>query len=868
MGNLMTKIKKNALCFFLVILLEMTISTGILMGQHHWQDLEKIEQYQLFELEIIHLAKYKDPIRDVELLAEFTHQHGQTLLHFGFWEGDSTWKIRFSPSFPGIWNYRIWFSDFSFKMEGVFGCIDNDKPGKVGKNEFNPFWLGKGGNRKDLFRSFHVGDRFFAANWDDPANPDDGDKRTVFLDWLQEMGYNMISVGSFFTNREVKGRGLGWNTPRPWPLDPLEYRKIEVIMDDLRDRDITVFPFAGIFGLGGDWPVDPEEQQLYIKYLLARLGHYPNLILNIAGPEPAWRKEKGAYKGAMRLVDIRRIGAFIDSVDAHNLIITVHNEKGATQYGDPYIDEPWYDMSTLQGPTTVCRETLYSGLAMNHHRYKPAYAQETLWTGNKYHPEYTTEQLRKNAYTILFSGSILNFADNDGVSSTGFSGNCNTDEAKISHHKIIKDVWDWFETIPFHTMVNRQDLVKQGLCLANEGVEYYVYLDTIGYVELFTDFGYDFKTRWINASDPSDIREGIFISKDTGFNILHSPENGNDWILHVYASRPQVVATGNFPALATDRYGNVHIAYNRDGLKYKKYDVLTGIWSQEQTPGCACENVERSAPNIVVDSKGNPHVFCGRDYAWFDGRGWQTSRPGGTRDTKLVIDGKDNVYLTSRGGNHGGYIGLMKKEPGSSWVAMTDPDLIQKGTNDHHYADMYIDSNDHIHLVHRNGPVVRNTYRRSTDGGKTWPLQENVNDRWDESPHVIADSKGNVYMSTGLGELLVRNPNSGLWTEMGRKVEIRSRMRARLGIDDNDNIYVTAFGGRINTRLKNIWMGENLIEPVTEKPLIGFVSTTGSEDFVYVIWEEGEGHPDKGLHDDAVIVVGRLYPDGRITGIK
>jgi len=861
---------KNAHGLLLLVLMSlmMMMMTQRISAQHRWQQLEKTEQYQLFELVIGHSSKYKDPLRDVELRAEFTHQHGQVFHHFGFWDGDSTWKVRFSPSIPGIWTYRVWFTDNSFEKRGEFGCTDNVKPGRVGLNEFNPFWLGKGGSRKDLFRSFHVGDRFFASNWDDPANPEDGNNRTVFLDWLQEMRYNMISVGSFFTNRDVEGRGMGWDTPRPWPLDPAEYRKIEVIMDDLRDRDITVFPFAGIFGLGGDWPVDWEEQQLYIKYLLARLGHYPNLILNIAGPEPTWRKEKDAYKGAMRQVDIRRIGAFIDSVDAHNLILTVHNEKRATQYGDPFIDEPWYSMSTLQGPTSICRETLYSGLTMNHHRYKPAFAQETLWTGNVYHPDYTMDQLRKNAYTVLFSGSILNFADNNGLSSTGFSGSCNIQEATRENHIILKGVWDWFETIPFHTMVSRQDLVKQGFCLANEGVEYFVYLDTIGHVELFTDFGYDFNTRWINASDVSDIREGTKICKDSDFNTLHSPRDGNDWILHVYASRPEVVATGNFPAIATDPHGNLHIVYNRNGLKYKKYDVKAGKWSNEQTPGCACEHVERSAPNIVLDSKGNPHVFCGRDYAFWDGRRWRSSRPGGTRDTKLVIDSKDNVYLTSRGGNHGGYIGLVKKAPGSSWVVMTDPDLAQKGTNDHHYADMYVDKNDHIHLVHRNGPVVRNTYRRSTDGGLTWPLQENVNDRWDEAPHVIADSKGNVYMTTGLGELWVRDHNCGQWIEMERKVQISSRMRAQMGIDEQDNIYITAFGGRINTRLKDVWMGENLLEPVTQKPRVGFVSTALGSDFMYVIWEEGEGNPDEGLHEDASIVVGRLYPDGRITGLK
>jgi hypothetical protein len=849
----------------LTICLMLVFAGNNTMAQHYWESLEKVEIYQPFEITLIQSNFYNDPLRDVELRIEFTHQFGKKVNHFGFWDGDSTWKIRFSPDETGIWNYRAWFTDNNPESEGAFGCIDNNKPGRVEKNKYNPFWLGKGDNPKDLFRSFHVGDRFFAYNWDDPNDPDDGNKRKEFLDWLQEMGYNMISVGSFFTNRDVDGRGRGWVTPEPWPLDPEEYRKMEYILDDLRDRDITVFPFAGIFGLAGKWPTEPAEQELYIKYLLARFGHYPNLILNIAGPEPAWRKEAGAYQGSMRMVDIRRLGEFIKRVDAHNLILTVHNEKGVTQYGDPFIDETWYDMTTLQGPTTTNLEILYNGLAMNHHRYKPAYAQETLWSGNIYHPDYTPEELRKNALTILFSGSILNFADNNGLSSTGFSGSCDLKDANIQNHLIIKDVWDWFETIPFHRMVNRQDLVKQGFCLATEGQEYYVYLDTISKVEIFYDFDYPFESRWINAAQPSEIRPAVASVSQAGFHTFESPAGGDDWILHVFAQVPNRVAEGNFPDIAIDSKGNVHIVYNRKGLKYRKFDVQTGRWSPEQDTGCKCEWIERSEPDIVIDSKDFPHVYCGRDYAWFDGRRWRVIRPGSVRDTEMAIDSYDNVYITHRGGNNGGNLGLLKRSAQTGqWSALPDPDLGSSGYNDHVYPDIYIDNKDHIHIIQRKGPEVEVTYRFSSDGGQSWST-ENVKDRWDEAPHIVVDSNGTVYVTTGIGELFERG-NSGTWNSIGRKVHARSRMRPELAADKKNNLYITSFGGRYNTRLKNVWMGEKRIDPLSSRETIGFVETAGCNGFVYIIWEEGEGNANDGLNDNADIFVGRLYPDGTIIG--
>jgi len=447
----------------------------LLLVQEGWsqeekQDLQEVGIWDRFELVLKNEKNYPDPYRSVELKVSFTHKLGRKINFWGFYDGNQTWKIRFMPDDIGKWDYKAWFTDGTHEIEGSFQCVSSDLPSQVNKDEFNPFWLGYKGGNHQLFRSFHVGDRFLAINWDDPQNENDGNKRTIFLDWAQKQGYNMLSIASHYLNRQEKGRGEGWDTPQLWPLNPEEFVKMEIILDELQKRNIVAFPFAGFFGAKGNWPTAQEDQELYIKYTLARLGHYPNIILSVAGPEPFWRKHKSQYKGAMRLADIKRLGKFLDQHNAHGHLITVHNEKRATAFGDPFVDEPWYDMNTLQGPTTKDRTELYSGLSMNHHRYKPLYAQETLWTGNKWHPDYSDDQLRKNAYTILFAGGTLNFADMDGNSSTGFSGSLDLNDRDQPRHDIVKQVWDWFETIPFYQMKSRQDLVKNGYCLAKEEI--------------------------------------------------------------------------------------------------------------------------------------------------------------------------------------------------------------------------------------------------------------------------------------------------------------------------------------------------------------------------------------------------------------
>jgi hypothetical protein len=853
-------LKRN--CFTVILFSLMYINS--LLADEPKVEMIEIKLHHLLEISIFNGTTYPDSYRDTELSINLTSPSGRKIIHYGFYDGDQNWKVRFRPDENGIWEYEYSFSDKDEIHRDIFRCLYNDQPGRLMRNEQNPYWLGKGGVKKTLFRSFHVGDRFFATNWDDPEDKTDGNLREQFLNWLQENKYNMLSIASHYLNRDDPNRGRGWDTPRLWPLDFSEYRKMETIMDDLNKRDIVIFPFAGFFGAAASWPVETKEQELYIKYTLARIGHYPNIILSVAGPEPFWKLNRNKYQNSMRLTDVLRLGHLIDSLDAHGNVLTVHHATGATEYGDPFIDEHWYTMSTLQGPKTFNRKRLHSGLIMNHHRYKPAYAQETLWTGNKFHPAYSNEQIRKNVYTILFSGSILNFGDMMGDSSTGFTGSLNLEERNQEKHEIVKAVWDWFETIPFQQFISRQDLVNNGFCLASEGMEYFIYLDTIGEVELNMEFPYFFDSEWINAKNPNDKRPGPVVNSITTFK---TPEDGDDWILHVWVQKPKNVATGNFPDIAVDQKGNIHIVYNRGGLMYRMYDISTSKWLKEQATGCACSDVKRSDPDIVIDSKGNPHVFCGSEYARFNGKNWEKIPPSATRDTELAIDSKDNIYLVSRAGYNGGYIGLEKINwSEKDWIQMTDPDKNNKGTNDHVYTDISIDNNNIIHLVQRHGPEVEVTYRKSTDGGKTWPVEENVMDEREEAPHIIATSEGIPFISTGKGFVLERT-NTGVWKQHGRKLTIHSRMQPELGIDGHNNLYITSFGGRVNTLYGGYWTGEKIMEPVNTGKQVGFLETAGNKDHAYIIWEEGTGNPDEGLGEDSEIFVGVIYPDGRIVGL-
>ena len=481
------------------------------------QRSETVNRWGRFEAVLANTNRYADPYRDVRLDAVFRDAQDRPHRVMGFYDGGQSWRVRFRPDQSGRWTYQLAFSDGSGQAHGTFQVRTTTSPfGPLMVNPVNPIWFSRGG--KPFFvRAFHVGDRFFARNWS-------GDRRNKFLDWFQTQGYNTISVASHYLNRQVEGRGKGWDTPRLWPLNPAQYQQMEAILNDLEQRGIVVFPFAGFFGKDSDYPRARDDQALYLAYTMARIGHYGNLMYNVAGPEPNLKDHW------LPTEDVVRLGRFIRDTDPYAHPLTVHNRTG----NDPYRDSDWTSFGTLQGPKTLNRAKLNQGLRENHHSKKPLFAQETLWSGNQFHigrngQDYSDDDLRKHAYVIAMSGASFCFADNQGNSSSGFTGTLARQDCTQARHDVIKRVWDFIESTPFTEMTPAQELVDRGFCLANPGLRYLVYLESRGNVRVKVTGG-PYTVTWIDARRPNN-RQSAGVTRD-GQN-LQSPSHGDDWLLEL-----------------------------------------------------------------------------------------------------------------------------------------------------------------------------------------------------------------------------------------------------------------------------------------------------------------------------------------------
>ncbi len=486
-------------------------------------DTNSVSQWGQFEQAIINTNTYADPYRGVTLNVTYTRPDTNSVNFWGFYDGGNTWRIRFMPDQVGTWSYSASFSDGAPGANGSFQCVTGNIPGMISADATNALWFGFKGGGHGLFRSLQLGDRFFASNW--PTT-----NRTAFLDWAQGQGYNTLSIASHYLNRNFAGRGQGWNTPNLWdPASPnlkaAEYQAMETILNDLAARQMMVFPFAGFFGQSSDFPTNQTDQALYIRYTLARVAPYWNVLMQVAGPEPL--VYPALFQNSMALSDINRLGNLIQSYNVSGHLLSNHNGQNT----DAFANQPWETFTTLQGPDNVNRQTLGAAL-LAHRGVKPLLAAEVLWPGNQYQAAFSDSDIRKNGFVIMMSGATLNFGDMNGGSSSGFSGTMNLADKIQSRHDIIKLVWDFFATQQFYLMSPRQDLVNNGWCLANPGSEYLVYLQQTGSVSVAVSNG-PFEVEWINAQNTSDIR---FAGATTnGLNLI-SPPDGDDWLVHLVST--------------------------------------------------------------------------------------------------------------------------------------------------------------------------------------------------------------------------------------------------------------------------------------------------------------------------------------------
>lgn len=284
------------------------------------------ETHSVVEMTVELDAVFDNPFdqREVSLDATFTGPGGDTMTLPGFWDGEGSWKLRFTPAVDGVWGYSIVVTDrrgSSPPTKGEIVAEPSDHPGfiRIGSQvdpDYSPryfayedgtAWYGRG--HADLDMSLGG------------ASPD-GDGLRKFTEMI-EIGENYEMWWPMWGNNFIQESYDRYS--------PAQMKVIDFVVRDAESKGIalifTIWGHQFLRTPAHDWPderwsfngfseltdiaaffTDPEAwawQENYYRYVIARWSYSPAILMwqtvtEINGTESyeqtdSWHERVNAY---------------------------------------------------------------------------------------------------------------------------------------------------------------------------------------------------------------------------------------------------------------------------------------------------------------------------------------------------------------------------------------------------------------------------------------------------------------------------------------------------------------------------------------------------------------------------------------------
>lgn len=282
--------------------------------------------YDLVEFYVELEADYDNPFdqREVTLDAVFTGPERATLELPGFWDGEDSWRLRFTPSQVGTWEYSIVVTDHSGPSEPLTGSLEvapSDHPGflRIG-NQVDPDYSPRYFAYEDGTPWYGRGHADLDMGLGGPAPGGEGLRKFVEMAesgenyemWWPMWGSNYIqaSYDNYapapmktidFVVREAEAHGVAL-VYTIWTHQFLRTRN-----HDWPDPSWTFNGFSHLTDIDGFF-TDPEAwawQENFYRYTIARWSHSPAILMwqtitEINGTESyehtdPWHEKVNAY---------------------------------------------------------------------------------------------------------------------------------------------------------------------------------------------------------------------------------------------------------------------------------------------------------------------------------------------------------------------------------------------------------------------------------------------------------------------------------------------------------------------------------------------------------------------------------------------
>jgi hypothetical protein len=367
-------------------------------------DRSEVSNYEPVEATIVLDAKYTNPydVREVRLDATFSGPNNEEMKVPGFWDGDSAWKVRFTPPAEGAWNYSITVSDGRGTSPAVTGQIEatpSDLHGWIQAGDlvdpsYSPHYL-----------AYHDGTPFYGIGHCDALNilidGFDPEKGVELFDNMQAVGENYVVWWPMYTNSLVSSSYDKYSTPNMKVIDAVirdaEKKNVLIVFtvwDHPNLRDNTHAWGTGNWERNGfkklgsiDSFFTSDEawawQENLYRYIIARWGYSPAIAMWMTVSEI-----NGTNAYAQTDPWHKKVNDYFVTNDPYRHPTTA-SMSGDTDWeaGHLVMDVPQVHIYALKNPVEAAETTAYWTSLMWQRAAKPNWVGEFGVTDNNAYPE-------------------------------------------------------------------------------------------------------------------------------------------------------------------------------------------------------------------------------------------------------------------------------------------------------------------------------------------------------------------------------------------------------------------------------------------------------------------------------------------------
>lgn len=341
-----------------------------------------------------------DPAQ-AEFRVEFRGPDGKARVIPGFRNGPNAWMLRFTPSIPGQWHYRVLSTPdgSSANTQLSRGNIAINPPDP---DETNPLRR-HGGHLKvgpdGRYLTYGDGTPFFWLAdtwWFCPSHlcPIEGSSRPggdsmfrLLVDTRARQGYTVAQIAFAGLAKKRLFR------PREWSEREFSYwREVDKYIEYANERGLLLAMGFGFHRALDDVPL--EDLKLLWSHLVARYGAHA-VTWFIVG-------EYNLDNPASRIEKVMALGRHIRQIDPVARAMSVHPWVYDQERRQAW-SEPWYDFIMLQGSHNEIPKPEFYRSIYQKQPAKPLIESESIFEGIK---GKGAGEVRKAAYRAIQSGAI------------------------------------------------------------------------------------------------------------------------------------------------------------------------------------------------------------------------------------------------------------------------------------------------------------------------------------------------------------------------------------------------------------------------------------------------------------------------------